>query len=966
MQSEVQLIVTINNNDYYLDLFENESISQNWKFQDLNNFTAQGAFSREFRVPFSTTNQEALGPLFDVNISAGSENFFHYKLPAEIRVDTLPISVGYVRVRKVYKQSNRISEVELAFYAETPDLVRNIGEKKLKDIVDLPSHNQNMTYNNIGSTTIPGVWTILERGQLWSANGEANTRPLDDSTNPVYASDFTPALSWAYLFEQIFVDAGFELVAGTLLSTLGEYYMPWLNSKRPVASDSFNDLFFQAQTSTPMTVNVINPYFVLEADTEVFDNSGDYNPATYTYTTPATGYYTFQAVLQLSPSLAGNTEIPIQVGLIVDGVVIPGLGFATILQNFPNSSERIFTFRIGIDAASTVQFVIFNTLIGIQMFDVMGSWSLIGVELKYGQTFFFDLNAPDMKQIDFVTDVIKMLNCAIVPDRTIPNKISVVPQTSYLGSGNVVDWTSKLDTSKDIVIGSTVDIQKGKFQFTYTAGEDFISKQYKNVNRIYGDYEVAGYTVNPNTLPSDFAIGDQRIQLVTQSTPCGVVNGTNVVMPMFLNEKAEFVVPGPRCLYYAGGTLIQFYNDSSGLVGQTSARLLNHYSTIFPDIQDLDLNWAPEVPPYGIPTNPYNNLFNQWWRPYMNALYSPNGRIMEANFALDLKDILTFQFSDKVWIQDSFWRILEVTDYKVGDYESTKVKLLKFLDDIEDCTSTPSTISVGGEVNFVDANNDPVAASQDCCTRYGYNWDEETAICWAFTPDGTRPSTAVGGTNTSPAPRVTQTAQQTRAITSSVLNGTNLNIELGNSSMLAVGRDIELTKNVGGSNLLGKNVTTNLPGMHLGGGYRAGNPANTETGWSQSGVVHLHTKSGFASAGQKAALVIEGIAGEHIEIPDSTTMSCMLNLTIQDDPQNDIDIALLSFGLTKIAGVAYATPVTVISNDTFGTGYTYDITINTVVNTAQHRIILTINAAPAFPITLIATATLYYQQNKLT
>ena len=768
------------------------------------------------------------------------------------------------------------------------------------------------------------------------------------------------------MFEQIFIDAGFELVAGTLLGTISDYFMPWLNSKRPVASDSFNDLFFQAQTSTPMTVNVTAPYFVLEADTEIFDNAGDYNPATFTYTTPSEGYYTFQAVLQLSPSLAGNTEIPIQVGLIVDGVVIPGLAFATILQNFPNSSERIFTFRIGIDAASTVQFVIFNTLIGIQMFDVMGSWSLIGVELKYGQTFFFDLNAPDMKQIDFVTDVIKMHNCAIVPDRTIPNKISVVPQTSYLGSGNVVDWTSKLDTTKDIVIGSTVDIQKGKFQFTYTTGEDFISKQYKNVNRIYGDYEVAGYTVNPNTLPSDFAIGDQRIQLVTQSTPCGVVNGTNVVMPMFLNEKAEFVVPGPRCLYYAGLTPVQFYNDSTGLVIQVDGRLLNHYSTIFPDIQDLDLNWAPEVPPYGIPTNPYNNLFNQWWRPYMNALYSPDGRIMEANFALDLKDILTFQFSDKVWIQDSFWRILEVTDYKVGDYESTKVKLLKFLDDIEDCTSTPSTISVGGEVNFVDANGDPVAASQDCCTRYGYNWDEETAICWAFTPDGTRPSTAVGGTTTSPAPRVTKTAQQTRAITSSVLNGTNLNIELGNSSMLAVGRDIELTKNVGGSNLLGKNITTNLPGMHLGGGYRAGNPANTEKGWSQSGVIHLHTKTGYGSSGASGALFIEGLSGEHLDIPDSTTMSCMLNVTIQDDPQNDIDLALLSFGLTKIAGVAFATPVTVISSDTFGTGYTYAITIDVTTNPAQHRVILTVTGAPSFPVTLIATATLYYQQNKLT
>ena len=947
----------------YLDLFENESISQNWKFQDLNNFTAQGAFSREFRVPFSTNNQEALGPLFDVNISAGSENFFHYKLPAEIRVDTLPISIGYVRVRKVYKQSNRISEVELAFYAETPDLVRNIGEKKLKDIVDLPTHNQNMTYDNIQAENIPGIWTLLERGQLWSANGEATTRPLDDNTNPLYASDFTPALSWAYLFEQIFIDAGFELVAGTLLSTLGEYYMPWLNSKRPVASDSFNDLFFQAQTSTPMTVNVTAPYFVLEADTEIFDNAGDYNPATYTYTTPSEGYYTFQAVLQLSPSLAGNTEIPIQVGLIVDGVVIPGLAFATILQNFPNSSERIFTFRIGIDAASTVQFVIFNTLIGIQMFDVMGSWSLIGVELKYGQTFFFDLNAPDMKQIDFVTDVIKMHNCAIVPDRTIPNKISVVPQTSYLGSGNVVDWTSKLDTTKDIVIGSTVDIQKGKFQFTYTTGEDFISKQYKNVNRIYGDYEVAGYTVNPNTLPSDFAIGDQRIQLVTQSTPCGVVNGTNVVMPMFLNEKPEFVVPGPRCLYYAGVTPIQFYDDSTSTVVQSTGQLLNHYSDIFPDLFDFDLNWAPEIPPYGIPTNPYNNLFNQWWRTYMNALYSPDGRIMEASFALDLKDILTFQFSDKIWIQDSYWRILEVTDYKVGDYESTKVKLLKFLDDVEDCTSTPASISVGGVVNFEDANGDPVASSQDCCTRYGYNWDEETAICWAFTPDGTRPSTAVGGGNTSPAPRVSKTAQQTRAITSSVLNGTNLNIELGNSSMLAVGRDIELTKNVGGSNLLGKNVITNLPGMHIGGGYRAGDPANSiYTGWAQFGQFVLQRLITVATSGTTFNLYIEGVAGEYINLSDESIWSVVMNVSISDVLGGN-ETSLHHFTLDKFAGLANASAITTLSTiGAIGT-YVFTFGIDTATNTDEHRINVTVSGG-TYPAGFLITATIQYQQSK--
>jgi|694.fasta_scaffold20945_2 hypothetical protein len=947
--------------EYYLDLFVNESISQNWRFQDLNNFTSQGAFTREFRVPFSDTNQLAVGALFDVNVSAGDMNFFHYKLPAEIRVDTLPISFGYVRVRKVYKQNNRINEVELAFYAETPDLVRNIGEKKLKDIVDLPNLNQNMTYDNISTPTIPGVWTVLERGQLWSAGNQQGTRPIDSNTSPIYAGDFTPALGWNYLFEEIITDAGFELEAGTLLGTISEYHMPWLNSQRPVASDSFNDLLFQAETSTPMTVNVTSAYFVLEADTEIFDNGGDYNPATFTYTTPSEGYYTFQAVLQLSPSLAGNAEIPIQVGLIVDGIVIPGLAFATILQNFPNSSERIFTFRIGIDAASTVQFVIFNTLIGIQMFDVMGSWSLIGLELKYGQTFFFDLNAPDIKQIDFVTDVLKMHNCAIVSDRTRPNRVQIVPQNSYLGSGNLLDWTSKLDTSKDITISSTVDLQKAKFQFTYSAGEDNLSKVYKNVNRVYGDYEVVGYTVNPDVESSDFAIGDQSIKLVTQSTPCAPVNGTDIIMPMFINEQLQFVNPGMRCLYYAGNFNGFVYDDGTATVVQVGIRLLNHYSAINPDIYDFDLNWAPEVPPYGITTNPYNNLFNLYWRTYMNALYSPDARIMEASFALDLKDILTFQFSDKIWIENCYWRILEINDYKVGMQESTSVKLIKFLEDVEDCSATPSTISVGGEVNFVDSNGDPVDATQDCCTRYGYNWDESTAICWATIPSDGRPNTNVGGTTTNPAPRVTKTAQQTRSIINSVINGDSVTIEIGNRDMLAVGNTLELYKNVQGSNLLGKNVYTNLPGMHLGGGFRDGS-IYIEKGWAQSGTVILHRKDAYPAAGN-AFYYIEGITNEHIELPNDTLWSCLLNVTVWDTNAATYATGQYSFAMTKIAGVAAVSAITAL-NTVNTTAFTFTVGVNVAVP-AKHRLFLNVGGGGTFPVDIITTASLQYQQSKI-
>jgi hypothetical protein len=833
--------------------------------------------------------------------------------------------------------------------------VRNIGEKKLADITDLSTLNETIDYDTITTPTNERIFTILERGLLWSEAGEANTRRLFDFDNPVYPAELTPALRYDYILEQIFADAGFELVAGSLLTILSNYYMPWLNSKAIVGSDSFNDNFFRVYNSASVPLSITPTAIPL--NTEVFDNGNDFNPATYTYTTPTTGYYTFRVLAYLT----GTANVFVK--LRIDGVDI-------LIDNyFINTSGTIdVQYRIGIDAGSAVQLLLSTqtatSVISLDAGDGTFNstiFELVKTEFRYGQTIFYNLNAPDAKQIDFLTDVIKMHNCAIVPDRMNANKIYIVPQNNYLGSGNELDWTGKLDTSKDIVISSAADLQKAKFQFTYTAGEDVISQVYKNVNRVYGDYEVSGYTVNPAITPSDFAIGDQKIQLVTQSTPCGVVNGSNTVLPMFINAQLEFVAPGMRCLFHAGDANIELYNDNTGFPSVSTTPVLSHYSQVIADIDDEDLNWAPEVPTYNIIANPYANLFNKYWRTYMNALYSPSARLMEASFALDLKDILTFQFSDKIWIQNAWWRILEINDYKVGMNESTQVKLLKFLEDTEDCSATPVSISTNGEVNFEDGAGDPVLATQDCCTRYGYNWDEENAVCWAFTSTGTRPTNGVSGNATSPASRPTTAAVQNRSVFASVINGENITIESGNYNMLAVGSKLELTKAVQGSNLLGKNTYTNLPGIHLGGGYRSGNIANTEKGWAQSGTVILHYKDAWIDS-QTFNLYIEGITAEYLELPDDTIWSCLMNATILDTGTGNYCIGQYSFGLQKIGGNANATAVTVINEDN-GTAYTFVFGIDTAANAAQHRINLQVNGLGILTETFIVTASIQYQQN---
>jgi len=348
----------------------------------------------------------------------------------------------------------------------------------------------------------------------------------------------------------------------------------------------------------------------------------------------------------------------------------------------------------------------------------------------------------------------------------------------------------------------------------------------------------------------------------------------------------------------------------------------------------------------------------------MNALYSPEARILEASFALDLKDILTFSFADKIWINDSYWRILEINDYKVGMNESTSVKLIKFLEDAEDCASTPSSVSVNGEVVFVDANGDPTSPTQDCCTRYGYDWDEVNAVCWANIPNGERPNSPTSGSSTNPAPRSSKAGTRNANILDSVITGEEVAIESGNKDMLAVGTDLTLTKDVQGSNLLGKNVTTNLPGIHVGGGYRDGDPTSIYYGWAQFGTFVLQKQINVLTTGDVFDLDIEGRSGEYIEMDDDTVWSCLLNVTIKD-AAGVYETSLHHFTLDKFASTANASAITTLNTiGAIGTNV-FTFGIDTTTDIAQHRINVTVTGG-TYPDGFFITASLQYQQSKTT
>ena len=979
----------------FLDLYENESISQNWAFTDIGTFTTQAPFTRNFRIPLTSNNQNAFGALFDVNINAGDATWFNYKLDAELRVDTVPIAAGYLRVSKAYKQKDRLVDLDVTFYASTADFAKDVNQAGLSDL-DWTDINGIVNYANataLASGSFNYMYALVDRGQLFNqANGQ-NT--FNDN---VYPADLTPCVKWSYIFDKIFTQAGWSYDATEVINTIGEWWMPFCNSPSLKFDTSLTpQYYFFAYLNTDITLDPAQSS-VVQPTTEGSDNGNRYVAgATSEYSAPLHGTFEFNYWVTYSvlanattPNLVGQLQISIDnitqgTSALVQTIFIsaPDVAATTNFQGIAaginaNQNDKL---RLRVTYVNTGGLAATDVRIesGASLTSGTG-WSLNQItNAFYGFQLNLGLNAPDMRQIDFVTDVIKMLNCAVVPDNYAPKKLIITPMESFVGSGGISDWSSYLDIDKDIAISSTTDYQKSQLKFTYSKGADSASKAYEQAKRIYGDYVIDGFTIDENTLPNEFTTGQQTIQLVTQSSPLLPFNGGSALLK-FVDDSGTFVVPGPRCLYRAGTfTLSKFYNNSTGTTTSFACPILSHYSEINPTVVDFDLNFAPEVPLYWIYSNPYNNLYTQYWMSYLNGLYSPDARIMEASFALPFKEVVNIDFSKKIWIKDSYWRLLSINDYKIGGLESTLCKLIKIIDAKPDCVGRPFEQQEDGEVIFVDINDNVIPSTEACCTRYGYSWDSVNEICWGqasarnvtndVAPNRVRPIFAKAVTTRS-AGVTDQMVVYGDSITTdftnvnSVIAGEKINVTSTNQNTLAIGENLDLTKSVAGNTMLGKNVVTNLPGLHLGGGYRDGDSSSTYYGWAQFGMFVLQKYPAITTSGQVVDLDIEGVAGEYINMPDDTLWSVLMNVTIKDNTGAS-ETSLHHFTLEKVAGLANASAITTLSTIGAVGANVFTFGIDTATNTDEHRINVTVTGG-TYPDNFFITASIQYQQSKTT
>lgn len=757
--NEVILTLTdYDGNAATIDLYENEKMHLNYKFTDLTDFSSVGNYSREFRIPASKTNVDFFGAIFNVNFNGWFD--FRKKVEATLTVNTIPIASGHVQVKKLYWQSGKLFEFEVVFFGEVPNLARLLNEKKLRDIESIVAGDLDYDLLHANVETPPNANTILtlcDKFNLTTYNTEGQPiySPSDttfENYKPLYVGHLTPAVKAQYLFDQILADAGVQYTSDNLSGCLENVYVPFVNGQYLNATLGLNDNASNLALASDVNGLTFAPsnniYNLYSALTEYQDAGANWSGGIFTV--PYSAQYSFRlAVHGIVNTLNGQDfgNYPLRIMVYVDDVFTYEYELLQTSYLFYMNSVQTFDFNQGQQVKFKLQILPQDSTAGTFTWDVdlYGTGAVdnfgTGVELVSvgtnltGDACVMEYNAPDMKQIDFITSIQKMFNLAFVPDRTLPNTLRIEPLVEYIGSGNTLDWTSKLDLSKDIAYYPTVDMQKAKFTFTYTEDGDYFNSVYKDNGRIYGRYEV---TENDFEVINEFATGEEKVELAFASTPSAPVENTDVVVPKFINSEGQFVQPKPRILYYFADFFVNMYDEVSDSVVQTAVKCLNNYSTMNANVSDSDLNFAPEIPPHTIIANPYDNLYNRWWRNYYRELYDGQARIMEGMFALTLNDIFTFQWSDKIWIVDSWWRVLDIEGYVVGEQDVTKVKLIRLLDIDNDCDIVPVTANLDQTLNWETPNGDPATVTEDCCRRFGYYWNSALNNCYSIPNNGTR------------------------------------------------------------------------------------------------------------------------------------------------------------------------------------------------------------------------------------
>jgi hypothetical protein len=419
---------------------------------------------------------------------------------------------------------------QVTFYNQVGDLMSNIGDKFLFDLdlsylshpydpsVILQSNIDpdlfpitgttnysyqngktmwglyNIGYDYISANTINTTSTPLVQFTPIQNNGgilSYNPTPgnFDFSGTPVNDYYFKPAIQIKELYEAIVREAGY-IVESNFFETsyFKRFYMPL----------KFVDETIYSRNAIPACYTYINSGITLSSSPSYTNPTLNVQCNTLGWTgltnsllvsNDFSGQYTFRFTFTVVPSGQCNPDISQfpEVKFVFDDTIISPI---TLYDNqicdgnpITVSFEQVFN----LSGNSTLQFYFTgdDATISNFQFQVVKSPRFI----PNGAIIDYNIEFPDndYKQIDFITSMNKYFNMIVVPNPDDPLKLIVEPIIDYVGKGEILDWTRKIDFAQTQNLYPTSSLLNGTLEYEFKLDQDYANRDFQSqANRIFG------------------------------------------------------------------------------------------------------------------------------------------------------------------------------------------------------------------------------------------------------------------------------------------------------------------------------------------------------------------------------------------------------------------------------------------------------------------------------------------------
>jgi len=570
----LRIRTTVNNEDIFLDLYKNEPVLLSLSFAELQDITKKNSnFSKAFSLPGSKKNNLVFNFFYELNAVPTTFDP-NNKFEASLLWDGYEIMQGYIRLNGVTITNGEII-YQVTFYNQVGDLMANIGDKFLYDLdlsclshpysqdVVLQSQVDPNLFPLTGSTNYSyqdgrTMWGLYNIGYDYSGTNTTNVNALitpllqftplfsgntyipafgnfDFIGTPVRDYYFKPSIQIRELYIQIVNQAGYQ-VQSEFFDTayFRRYYLPlkfvdesiYSRNAIPACYTFTNDFIDVVGGGGTMNVN---------PSENVECNSLGWSADSGSITIPSgnTGIYTFNFNFILQPFTGCDVPTYGDVNNITfylyDGTNTVNLYDTRYCNTVPQQVSFVQQFNI--TGNTQLEFYFSGLNIDVSSY----SQSIVNGPrfIPNGATIDYNIEFPpnDYKQLDFITSINKMFNLIVVPNPDLPNNLIIEPIVDYIGTGQILDWTTKVDYDQTQNLYPTSTLLNGTLEYEFKLDQDYANQDFKGqTNRIFGtDKFQLGLQYKDTTTKFDFIF----------SSPIDITIDNSVVSFLTLNSMSK-------------------------------------------------------------------------------------------------------------------------------------------------------------------------------------------------------------------------------------------------------------------------------------------------------------------------------------------------------------------------------------------------------------------------------------------